>query len=116
MATSMVNRIGIQRRQIEKDMSESKEVVKIWDMDGGITWVAAVSREDAVKAFEEYLVSMGMEYDAEEIEDMHEIAPGDYDKYTYDYQDGAYATFSERLNEMFMLGEKFPCFFATSEY
>lgn len=104
--------------------------IKIYDMDGGITWIAAKDETDAIKAMAE-LFSNGdlgeftKDY-PEIIEDVEEIIPEAYDtlQYVENFEE-SYAnreraitkTFRAKLNEMLAENpEQFPCFFATSEY
>lgn len=107
--------------------------IKIYDMDGGITWIAAVSPEDAIKGiadFQGYKSSEDYLKDfPDTLDDVEEISAEDYDNFnyvedldalTFEEKRGGLTepkkTFREKLDEMIEAGETFPCFFATSEY
>jgi hypothetical protein len=104
--------------------------IKIFNMDGGITWVAAKDKPDAIKAMADLFSNGNLDEFAndypETVEDAQEIDQKDYDglEYVENFEE-SYAnrenaitkTFRTKLNEMLAENpEQFPCFFATSEY
>lgn len=98
--------------------------IKIFDMDGGITWIAAKS---SIEAINEHQNFTGEELDEEERRGVKEIDPADYDTFKFwdDLEDRddietenpeTKRSFREQLYKMIDKGEGFPAFFASSEY
>ncbi len=86
--------------------------IKLFAVDD-CTWYAAKTAEEAVQAA---MADTGLSRE-EFSEDIHEISNAMMDKFKFVEEDGKeIGTFREELNRMIAAGEKFPCFFATSEY
>lgn len=110
--------------------------IRIFDVDGGITWIAAATAQEAVPCFAENLGYdtsnqggvLGMESfhtDHPEIwNDIKELTPKQMKEFTFTREEmddpkrpnAAKISFEQRLNELIEDGQEFPVFFATSEY
>lgn len=134
---SEVSRKVISEAKEELSKLKNKdEEIKIFDMDNGITWVAAKDRLDALVGMAKHFWSYS---DAEfgrflldqfsdvnnklDFSQIKEISEEDYTnlKFAEDDEDGnerkgEVKTFRQKLDEMIEAKEEFPCFFATSEY
>jgi predicted translin family RNA/ssDNA-binding protein len=87
-------------------------VIKVFQLDEG-DWYAAETGEEAIKlAMELTGESRKYYYDSYQ----GEVSSGQMQKLIFHEEDGTKKTFAEKLEEMVKSVEKFPCFFATSEY
>lgn len=115
-------------------IEDEKPKIKIYDMDGGITWIAAADRLDALVAMaENFGYSEGKEGFSDFIKDQYsgfedleyikEMSAAEMETFKFtdkdEDEDGLPVeitiTFKAKLDEMIKAGEKFPVFFATSE-
>lgn len=101
-------------------MATSAEVgeLKIWQVTDA-EWFAAVSAEDALKAYAEYAEGCyGKNSDEGKtlLEEFGEPVPSDMDRLKFTDDDGESRTFREELARRIASGDDFPQFFATSEY
>ena len=83
--------------------------MKIFSMND-CEWMAAETLEEAKVA---YLEQTGEDEDL--LDDPGEIAESQYDKLMFRDDDGS-RTFRQQLDLMIARGEKFPTFFASTEY
>ena len=90
--------------------------MKIFSMND-CDWVAAETLEEAKAAYLEHTYitnSTNDEHDA--FDDPGEITEIQYDKLLFHDEDGKVRSFREQLQHMIAAGEKFPTFFASTEY
>ncbi len=107
--------------------------IRIFDMDGSITWIAAATVQEAVKCFAETLgYDWGDETSRKDFksdfpgifDEARELTPDQMDSLifvkewegVFPADDDQTMSFRERLEELKMAGQEFPVFFATSEY
>lgn len=141
LLSSMVSSGESHSETSKRVIAEAKEElskihsVKIFDMDGGMTWIAAQNRFDALLGMSKYWGYSDREFGhflLDQFSDAHnkldfskvrEISSEEYInlKFAEDDEDGnerkgEVKTFRQKLDEMIRDNESFPCFFATSEY
>lgn len=86
-------------------------MIRIYEFDTGIIdWVAASSVEEAI----DVLTSM-MDIENSDIDDYGTLDEQSLEKLTY-HDDSGSRSFKEELDRRIKEGQKFPQFFATSEY
>ena len=96
-------------REAEK-IQKSMETIKIFMVDE-YDWYAAETEEDAIKkAMEE------LELEKDDFDRNTEVSEEKMNNLIFLEEDEPRKTFRKKLNEMIVAGEKFPCFFATSEH
>lgn len=106
--------------------------IKVWDMDGGNTWIAAERAGDAVRCFAETLgydwenggARVFQEDYPDCFEDVKELTKDQMESLIFVKEwegvipadDEGTMTFKERLEGLVKENTPFPVFFATSEY
>lgn len=92
--------------------------LKIWQVTDA-EWFAAVSTEEALKAYAEYAEGCyGKDSDEWKtlLEEFGEPVASDMDRLRFTDDNGESRTFREELTRRIADGDEFPQFFATSEY
>lgn len=83
--------------------------VKIFQLND-CDWWAAESLQDAK---DDYIATVGDDY---EFDNPHELDEVTMDRLRFYEEDGSYRTFARELRRRIKSGQKFPCFFASTEW
>ena len=78
-------------------------------------WMAAETLEQAKRGYLQTVWGGTGECDDEAFDCPGEISEAQYDRLLFRDDDGTTRTFREQLQRMIERGEKFPCFFASTE-
>lgn len=95
--------------------TEGKEKLKIFSMND-CDYMAAETLDEAKKEYAANWSGMGHDDDKDMFDDPGEITPIQYEKLLFHDEDGKVRSFREQLQLLIDKGEKFPTFFASTEY